>query len=628
MSDPRVVRGVALASARACVRRASRPKCRASRVRASRACSVGTADDDEDDDEDGPSPASRATRVVRLDGGPSGAVVHLVGVSHVLAADAARDVRALVRRHAPDAVVLELCPERAPAALAAAVASSAPPGAAPEPTILPREVSILGLPASRALPGASAPELLALLRARPGALVTPRRLARDRDILLRLGIFDDVRVRVDAPDRDDAHCADKNTGAIREVARDAIVTFRVTPDVSAEVTADVRLEYDGDEDPDAVERDVVRKAVEAVNRVDRETERTETDDDDEAWDEAWEALALRAALGAAARATRDDARVEVRGGDPDRGEDEDAVYVSLTTLGGDEDQDEDEDENDANGGSNTDRRDDSVRRRGLFERLLSSAGAVSSSSAGARAYLAASEIAQELVARRLGDRAGDDSSSAAGYETVAALTAAMVAGTPRVVLGDARVSETTNAVAAAVAAADARGVPFAGARLAAATLVDAARLLARDPRALRRDVESAMEDEPSVVDANRRGGRGSPSRAAAGIPEWLRDAIVETRDERMFRATWAAAGGDGNGDDAPALVRTDDVEDGDWACYVAEGWVPRGDGGEGEKSAAANAAASKRARTVVAVFGAAHVDGIVARWNAATRGGGERSDEG
>ena len=619
MSDPRVVRGVALASARACVRRASRPKRRASRVRASRACSVGTADDDED----GPSTASRATRVVRLDGGPSGAVVHLVGVSHVLAADAARDVRALVRRHAPDAVVLELCPERAPAALAAAVASSAPTGAAPEPTILPREVSILGLPTSRALPGASAPELLALLRARPGALVTPRRLARDRDTLLRLGIFDDVRVRVDAPDRDDAHCADKNTGAIRGVARDAVVTFRVTPDVSAEVTADVRLEYDGDEDPDAVERDVVRKAAEAVDRVDRETERTETDDDDdEAWDEAWEALALRAALGAAARATRDDARVEVRGGDPDRGEDEDAVYVSLTTLGGDEDedQDQDQDENNANGGTNTDRRDDSVRRRGLFERLWSSAGAVSSSSAGARAYLAASEIAQELVARRLGDRAGDDSSSAAGYETVAALTAAMVTGTPRVVLGDARVSETTNAVAAAVAAADARE-PFAGARLAAATLVDVARLLAMDPRALRRDVESALEDEPSLLDANRRGGRGSPSRAAAGIPEWLRDAVVETRDERMFRATWAAAGGDGNGDDAPALVRTDDVEDGDWACYVSEGWGSRGEGGEGEKSTAANAAASGRARTVVAVFGAAHVDGIVARWNAATRGG-------
>ena len=93
----------------------------------------------------------------------------------------------------------------------------------------------------------------------------------------------------------------------------------------------------------------------------------------------------------------------------------------------------------------------------------------------------------------------------------------------------------------------------------------------------------------------------------------------------MFRATWAAAGGDGNGDDAPALVRTDDVEDSDWSCYVAEGW--RGEGEEGEKSAAANAAASKTARTVVAVFGAAHVDGIVARWNAATRGGVEGSDE-
>ena len=300
------------------------------------------------------------------------------------------------------------------------------------------------------------------------------------------------------------------------------------------------------------------------------------------------------------------------------------MYVSLTALGGDEDEEDDEDEG-SNVGTNADRDGDvSPRRRGLLERLWSSAGAVSSSSAGARAYLAASEIAQELVARRLGERAKDDSSSSAGYETVASLTAAMIAGTPRVVLGDARVSETTDAVAAAVAAADARE-PLAGARLAAATLVNAARLIARDPTALRRDVESVMEDKPSSMDANRRGGRGSPSRAAAGIPEWLRDAVVETRDERMFRATWAAAGGDGNGDDAPALVRTDDVEDSDWSCYVAEGW--RGEGEEGEKSAAANAAASKAARTVVAVFGAAHVDGIVARWNAATRGGVEGSDE-
>ena len=51
---------------------------------------------------------SDATRVVRLDDGPGGATLHLVGVSHVLVDDAARDIRALMRRLRPDAVVLEL----------------------------------------------------------------------------------------------------------------------------------------------------------------------------------------------------------------------------------------------------------------------------------------------------------------------------------------------------------------------------------------------------------------------------------------------------------------------------------------------------------------------------------------
>ena len=76
----------------------------------------------------GPS-TSGATRVVRLEDRSRGAVVHLVGVSHVLAADAARDVRALLSHHRPDAVVLELCAERAGAAIAAALASSRGTGA-------------------------------------------------------------------------------------------------------------------------------------------------------------------------------------------------------------------------------------------------------------------------------------------------------------------------------------------------------------------------------------------------------------------------------------------------------------------------------------------------------------------
>ena len=81
--------------------------------------------------------ASDATRVVRLDDGPGGSTLHLVGVSHVLVDDAARDIRALMRRLRPDAVVLELCAERAPGAMAAALAGVSADTASP-PAVIPR----------------------------------------------------------------------------------------------------------------------------------------------------------------------------------------------------------------------------------------------------------------------------------------------------------------------------------------------------------------------------------------------------------------------------------------------------------------------------------------------------------
>ena len=174
-----------------------------------------------------------------------------------------------------------------------------------------------------------------------------------------------------------------------------------------------------------------------------------------------------------------------------------------------------------------------------MERLWSSAGAVSSSSAGG-ARTCRFRIAQELVARRLGERAKDDSSSSAGYETVAALTAAMIAGTPRSFWAT-RASRRRRRRRRRCRRRRRSGTVRRRATRRAARRRRATHR--EDPTALRRDIESVMEDKPSSVDANRRGGRGSPSRAAAGIPEWLRDAVVETRDERMFRATWAAAGG-------------------------------------------------------------------------------------
>ena len=126
--------------------------------------------------------------MVRLDDGPGGSTLHLVGVSHVLVDDAARDIRALMRRL--DAVVLELCAERA-GAMAAALAGVSADTASP-PAVIPAQC------ASRASPQAASAR-------RRRAPVTPARASgrgrdprprSDRDALMALGHFREVDVDV------------------------------------------------------------------------------------------------------------------------------------------------------------------------------------------------------------------------------------------------------------------------------------------------------------------------------------------------------------------------------------------------------------------------------------------------
>ena len=261
--------------------------------------------------------ASDATRVVRLDDGPGGSTLHLVGVSHVLVDDAARDIRALMRRLRPDAVVLELCAERAPGAMAAALAGVSADTASP-PAVIPRAVRIEGLP-SKPLPGASEAELLSLLRARAGAVVTPRDLASDRDALMALGHFREVDVDVLVEDADAAAAApalvgarldstadagpdpaDDSRGPLTEVIAVRSVELRVAPDAAAAVTADIRFSWGRRArrafgDRAEVERKIVRGALEMLLEEQEEEQAEEDEEDEEAHDVAclWEGVALR-----------------------------------------------------------------------------------------------------------------------------------------------------------------------------------------------------------------------------------------------------------------------------------------------------------------------------------------------
>jgi hypothetical protein len=626
---------------------------------------------------------SDATRVVRLDDGPGGATLHLVGVSHVLVDDAARDIRALMRRLRPDAVVLELCAERAPAAMAAALAGVSA-DTAPPPAVIPRAVRIEGLP-SKPLPGASEAELLSLLRARAGAVVTPRDLARDRDALMALGHFREVDVDILDEDADAVAAApalvaarlDSTTDTgfagtsikrepLTEVIAVRSVELRVAPNAAAAVTADIRFSW-GRRARRAfgarasVERKIVRGALQMLLQEEEEEEGDDDGDDDEedAWDEEeeeaslWEGVALRSALGASARASCPGASVDVVsfcGKETTDSVDEGGVVWVRVALDGERtfphvghSREEAKDSREDSGSVPSDAVPTRTKKKSTREnehekvsaatrvaRVAETLRSVSSmpgeTSLAARAYLAASELAQELVAARL------DQKAPAGAETVAALASAMAAGARAVVLGDVPASETLAGVVEGLEGVS-LGKTANGTATATAgkqtkklgSVLDASfRLLnsvfASDKGALRNDVAAALrgfvfdENESRDENENGRSTRELPSE----LPPALTDALVTRRDARLFDAAWCLAERSA-GVSVPAYARVkaragddEETEKDDseaLALYALEkAWDPSG------VFAPSEASFREGAMVIVAVVGAAHIEGIARRW--------------
>ena len=596
--------------------------------------------------------ASDATRVVRLDDGPGGSTLHLVGVSHVLVDDAARDIRALMRRLRPDAVVLELCAERAPGAMAAALAGVSADTASP-PAVIPRAVRIEGLP-SKPLPGASEAELLSLLRARAGAVVTPRDLASDRDALMALGHFREVDVDVLVEDADAAAAApalvgarldstadagpdpaDDSRGPLTEVIAVRSVELRVAPDAAAAVTADIRFSWGRRArrafgDRAEVERKIVRGALEMLLEGQEEEQAEEEEEDEEAHDVAclWEGVALRSALGVSARAACPCASVDVARVPSASADDVDeggVLWVRVAVDGerafpafAERDEasreprdDRDDREDDRKKKKDAASREEKKKKVSATTRVARAAEAVRSvsstpsASLAARAYLAASELAQELVAARL------DQKAPAGAETAAALAAAMAAGARAVVLGDVPASETLAGVVDGLK--DASREKEESSTLG--SVLDATRafasVFASDKAALRNDVAAALRGFAAGEKENERGlGRDAP-----GAPAALTDALVTRRDARLFDAAWSVAARSAAARaSVPAYARVASVAapPEPFATYAFEkSWDPSRLLAPGEAELSRE---RDRAMVIVAVVGAAHVEGIARRW--------------
>lgn len=662
-----------------------------------------------------------ATRVIRLELGQSAteggrAVVYLVGVSHVLTAAASREVRALMRRCRPDAVVLELCPERANTAMAAAVAASAsasssssrrgegrgdgrrqeressrrPSRSETGPGVVPASVRVLGLPPKRPLPGASPAELLGSLCTVTGSVASVDDLRRDCDTLLATGLFGDVTVDVDddgcSGEHSVVYCVGCSGGEedeeglptvppLREVIDGVSVTFRVAPNPEARVDGAVKFSWGraalaalgGEAAREEVEAEVIRGAVRLLlagegkeckaeeevevtgdavqitgRREDADGEGQYEKQDDDEQEEDWEGVALHAALRESARQMCADichtAGVEINvtssrctGGRDEMEEEDGVTWVSASVNGELKFPDiepllPEPKGNRAAGDDETIREQKRSTGASFLDRIVRAAAASATIPGPARAYFAASDIAQELIAWRLRENGkrnvagnvevGDEP---AGYEMVSALSAALEVGTSRVVLGDVRVSTTAAAVEAAIAA---QTGPFPGLRLAAATLADAFRLvLFTGAETLEDKITAAIS---SSFSHNGKGG----ALARETIVPWLMDPLINSRDDQISEAIRWTAGSVGGGtakvdrtpagEGLPAYVRTDVLgspccgrEDrGErWQCYEYAAAAAVEKAGEGDRVSSHTATVP----IVVAVVGAAHIDGIVSR---------------
>ena len=229
-----------------------------------------------------------------------------------------------------------------------------------------------------------------------------------------------------------------------------------------------------------------------------------------------------------------------------------------------------------------------------------------SASLAARAYLAASELAQELVAARL------DQKAPAGAETSAALAAAMAAGARAVVLGDVPASETLTGVADGLkgASRDKKKGGFS----TLSSVLDAPRafasVFASDKAALRSDVAAALRGF-----AAEENGDESENEPFSRAPAALVDALVTRRDAHLFDAAWSLAARDAvTRALVPAYARVASAAAAPepFALYAFEkAWDPSRLLAPGEAELSRK---RERATVIVAVVGAAHVEGIARRW--------------
>ena len=478
--------------------------------------------------------------------------VILVPTAHVSSASA-DDARRVIQTLNPDAVVLELCDERVDGVLKRLQSGSGNKNA--QNTLIPRRVRVKGLP-SHALPGVTdESSLLARLRTSVGVKVSEDDLMHDAAELMKSGLFKDVQVRVHRDKVSDTRPSiiRWRRGATLEVPVLEIV-FTVAP-VEFELTSDIEFRWNSYECLECSHRSVEEFELEIVRRAGA---LVNSHSDGATRTSEWESGALRAALLIAVNGCLKDGYigriVEENGG----------IVVCINRK--------ESKEYGQKGHENIDvdtRNIFSISHGGHFDAEL-----IGGLSTSAKIISSVLSLVESSMSAKIGVKDGD--------EIAAALAAAFEAKTSVVYLADRTMSETFKSfdeVFAKITSGKKRSI---------------VRLLLKSVWSM---IAVKFQSQMKVRGAIETERLALASGADVQMAPYMREVFIDQRDDVLFDCLWNAS------------IRSVYHK----PCFITSD----GESFEYLTPAAAVAPAENRSEciTIVAVIGAAHVPGIINRWN-------------
>ena len=484
---------------------------------------------------------------------------HTAGVKVILLPTAhvsersALDADEVIRTNKPDAVLLEVCDERVDGII------DRMKGVENDDVVVPGAVHIVGMPAGVLPGGVDEVVLLSRLRTKVGKGVSLEDLKSDAELLLRTGLFESVIVRGRAEDEHGARTVVWKEGKVTLVVSVAEIVFTVHP-MGAELTSDIRFKWNvyvnfvSATSDAAAEVEVMRRAGELVKVSDCASGQGKMS--------AWQTAALCASLVIAVQE-------RLQSGYTVALDVSDGECITLDVV--------------PDVALSTDRwferidvsLQDVLSISFIGEAARAGAGANKSSPLTVKIMNGMMTLAESIISNKLDAQDGG--------EIIAGLSAAFESRTSRVYLADSEVSKTMRSLEEKLH----EHVPGMK-RSLARYILGSIRSLITSAFKTRKQLTTAIETERLTL---MRSGEVS-------MPPHMREVFIDERDSVLFDCLWSVI--EGKPTDRPGFYHSAS------STFEYARRVP-----------ALDLPADGVSITVVFVLGAAHVPGIVHRWNEA-----------